>query len=81
MPYFISQLAVLFFFTSLKLRVFWHLNTHWLNGEVAVLKVGGGCDGGVQQGDEQSAGGRDGGPLKGSRLQSEWQRGREGGGH
>lgn len=47
---------------------------------MAVLKGGGGYDGGVQQGDEQSAGGRDGGPLKGSRLQSEWERGRREGG-
>lgn len=39
----------------------------------------GGWDGGVQQGDEQRAGGRDRGPLKGSRLWSEWDRGQEGG--
>lgn len=32
---------------------------------VAVLKIGGGEGGGVQQGDEQSAEGRDRGPLKG----------------
>lgn len=42
--------------------------TGWM---VAVLKIGGGEGGGVQQGDEQSAEGRDRGPLKGSGLQSE----------
>lgn len=43
---------------------------------VAVLKIVGGCGCGVQRGDEQRAGGRDRGPLKGSRLQTEWEKGK-----